>query len=84
MRATARPTGARRPARPGRSAQPLIVNSLVVNDALDRSTAMLLMNEALARARMHEVAHPAPRVSRGARRPALEVAAAAAQMRDRL
>jgi hypothetical protein len=45
---------------------------------------MLLMNEALARARMHEVSHPVPRVSRGARKPALDVAAAAARQRDQL
>jgi hypothetical protein len=45
---------------------------------------MLLMNEALARARMHELSHPAPRVPQGARRPARLVAASEARLRDRL
>lgn len=54
----------------------------VRNDRFDRSTEMLLLHEALARARMREMREP--RVSRGAREPARQVAAAAARRRDRL
>jgi len=49
---------------------------------LNRSTEMLLMHEALARARMREAVHPELKQSRHARRPARQVAAAAARMRE--
>ena len=55
---------------------------LVPNDHLDRSTYMQLLHEALARARMREMREP--RVSRGARRSARQVAAEAARLRDRV